>query len=238
MGILTTCAAGYLNLRILLFRAFLNLVVQKREKRMEVKDQSVLAAARCVDIAMSLVQVTVSSMNPGSSGTLQAALFHTLGYLWNATVTLLLYVRSDSVQDALAASAPDRAKVIDSIDSAAAFFEIHQQALPFAKVAAGKIRRLLRKVTSGVTTNDTPSTSTDIHAGFTVPDLESPDQMLNFIPNFEVPSFDNSQFHFEMPFSEGLPQDVLDPETLSRPTHAHWTPEGEGLYFYSTPDAT
>jgi hypothetical protein len=229
---------GYLNLRILLYRAFLNLVVQKREKQMEVKDESILAASKCIEMAMSLVQLTTSSINPGSSGTLQAALFHAMGYLWNGTLTLLLYVRSDSAQGILAASTPDRSKIIDMIESAAAFFATHREALPFARVAAEKLRRLLRKVTVGYVAGDTPSTTTDIHAAYTVPNLDSPDQILNFVPAFDVPGFDVPRFNFDMTFSETPPQgDVLGLTTQLNRNSPHWTPEGEGFYYYATPDA-
>ncbi|KIW83181.1 hypothetical protein Z517_02426 [Fonsecaea pedrosoi CBS 271.37] len=224
---------GYLNLRILLYRAFLNLVVQKREKQMKVSDESVVAAAKCIEMAMSLINVTTTSINAGSSGTLQAALFHTMGYLWNATLTLLLYVRSESTHDLLAATIPDRSKINDNIESAAVFFTRHQEALPFARVASEKIHRLLKKVATGYVSSDTPSTSTDIHAGFAVPDLESPDRILNFVPGFDVPTFDIPRFNFEMAFSDAPPQDDLP----GNHANAHWSPEGEGFYFYGSPEA-
>ncbi|KIW22753.1 uncharacterized protein PV07_11019 [Cladophialophora immunda] len=229
----------YLNLRILLYRAFLNLVVQKREKQMEVKEESVVAAARCIEMAMSLIHVTTTSINVGSSGTLQAALFHTMGYLWNATLALLLYVRSESTHDLLAATIPDRGKIIDTIESAAVFFTRHQEALPFARVASEKIRRLLKKVATGYVSSDTPSTSTDIHAGFAVPNLESPDRILNFVPGFDVPAFDIPRFNFETAFPGSSPPVEL-PGLEGREdnrANPHWIPEGEGFYFYGSPDA-
>lgn len=229
---------GYLNLRILLYRAFLNLVVQKREKQIEVKEEAVIAASKCIEMAMTLVQVTTSSINPGSSGTLQAVVFHAMGYLWNAALTLLLYVRSEAAQEILSPTTPDRGKIVENIEASATFFAIHQQALPFAQVAAGKIRRLLKKVTAGFAISDTPSTTTDIHAGFTVPNLESPDRILNFVPGFDVPSFDIPRFNFDMGFAETPhPDDTIDvSEQHTSRSGPQWIPEGEGYYFYTTPD--
>ncbi len=230
---LTIRISGYLNLRILLYRAFLNLVVQKREKQLEVDDESLPAASKCIEMAMTLAQLIMVSINPGSSGTLQAALFHAMGCLWNATLTLLLYVRSESAQELLAATTPERTKIIDSIDAAALFFMEHQQALPFARTAAGKIQRLLKRVTSSYTGN-TPSTTTDVDAGFTVSNFESPNQILNFMQGFDVQGFDVPQFNFGLPFPEVSSQgDILDPDyrQLARPA-AEWTPEGEGFYFH------
>ena len=217
-----------------MYRAFLNLVVQKREKQIEVKEESITAAAKCIDLAMSLIQVTTSAINPGSSGTLQAALFHAMGYLWNATLTLLLYVRSDPAQEVLSASTPQNGKTLDTIDSAAAFFATHQQALPFARVAAEKIRRLLKKAAPSYLFSDTPSTSADVYAAFVVPpNLESPDQLLDFIPGFDAPTF-----NFDLAFSEIPTQGEilgLEPQPVQH-TDAHWSPDGQGFCFYGTPD--
>lgn len=230
--------SGYLNLRILLYRAFLNLVVQKREKQIEVKEEAVIAASKCIEMAMSLIQLIISSINPGSSGTLQAAVFHAMGYLWNATLTLLLYVRSEAAQEILSPAAPDRGKIVENIEAGATFFATHQQALPFAQVAAEKIRRLLKKVTAGYAINDTPSTNPDIHAGFTVPNLESPDRILNFVPGFDVPSFDIPRFNFDIGFAETPRPDSTINESEQHAHHSgpQWIPEGEGYYFYTTPD--
>jgi hypothetical protein len=231
-------ATGYLNLRILLFRAFLNLVVQKREKKMEISNMSIAAASKCVEMSMSLVQVTISSINPGSSGTLQAALFHAIGYLWNATLTLLLYVRSDSAQEILASCTPERSKVTEAIEAAAEFFATYRLALPFAGMATEKVQRLLRKIKAGHASSNTLSTSTDVHAGFTVPNLESLDRILNFIPTFDIPTFDAPRFNIDVSFPETPAQDGvtgLAPEGEQR-IGSHWTPEGDGIYFYPTSD--
>ena len=203
---------------------------------MEVKHELVAAAAKCVEMARTLVKVTTSSINVGSSGTLQAALFHATGYLWNATITLLLYFKSHTIHETLADTIYDRNQVTEHIESATAFFITHQEAIAFARGAAQKAQRLLKKA-SGRGFPDKPSiTSTDIDSGITLPNLESPEQILDFVSGFDMPTFDFGRRSFDHVFEHNPHGD--DPTIGSQEVQGaspHWSPEGESFYFYGTP---
>ena len=132
-------------MRHLLYRAFLNLVVQKSKRREPITDDLLNLAATCTQLAIELTRLTVSSIHVGCSisGTLQGIFYHALGYQWNAAVTLVLYAISLSAQEKLSPKLGSIDVVKDEIRSAVELFKYYGDAIPFAKTAAQKIEALL-----------------------------------------------------------------------------------------------
>jgi hypothetical protein len=218
----------------LLYRAFLNLVVKKREKHLSVNDAAVAPAAKCIQLAMELINFNVLSMPLDISGVLEAAVFHAMNYLWNAALTLLLYIKSTATQEALAPSVPEQRHIVDAAEQAAAFFT-QRDTSPVAMTAAEKIRRLLKRMSLDYVLNDS-STTTDIHAGFDVPTLQSPDQILNFMPGFDSSTFDFSQYNYDMNFPGPYPQNPGAPSDFGSTslTNAQWALDGQNFHIPTT----
>jgi hypothetical protein len=87
------------------------------------------------------------SMNTGGSGVLQAAIFSALGYLWNSTITLLVYLLSERAVQDLALGSDFSRNALDLLESAVTFFSRHQ-CNSFAEVAATKLKQFLNKFTA------------------------------------------------------------------------------------------
>lgn len=183
----------YLNIRILLHRAFLNLTILRTKKGKEIRQELVSAAASCVKMALLLVSITTDSIHISSSGIIQAALFHVIGYLWNATMTLLLYVKNRSIHAVLSEKGVQYQEVIAQIELATAFFAIHQDGSSTAQTAALKIARLVGKLQD--TLRGSQSLSPEMSNSMVAAGFESPDQPLDFLSDLNDPGFifaDNS----------------------------------------------
>jgi hypothetical protein len=137
-----------LHMRLLLYRVFLNLLVQKARKREPLSDDLQDLATICIQIAIDLVNLVVKSIHMGvqTSGTLQGAFFHAMAYLWNALVTLLLYASSRSAQKHLSAKSERFVDVVQLIKDAVVVFDRHKDAVAFANTASQKITTLLEKI--------------------------------------------------------------------------------------------
>ncbi|KPI42295.1 Transcriptional activator protein acu-15 [Cyphellophora attinorum] len=116
----------YLNMRILYHRGFLKLVTLNKE---QVPIEATVPATKCVHLACELIETITASVNRGGSGILQAAVFGVLGYLWNATITLLLYALSE--------------RAIRQLDLGSEFSDTEMSG--FAGGAAQRARRLLER---------------------------------------------------------------------------------------------
>jgi hypothetical protein len=132
----------YLNMRILYHRGFLKLVTLDKE---QVPAEATIPATKCVHLACELIETITASMNRGGSGILQAAVFSVLGYLWNATITLLLYALSERAIRHLDLGFEFPENVAHLLDSAVWFFTQHQEISAFAGGAAQRSRRLLER---------------------------------------------------------------------------------------------
>ncbi|KEF62778.1 uncharacterized protein A1O9_00751 [Exophiala aquamarina CBS 119918] len=183
----------YLNIRILLHRAFLNLTILRTKKGRDSRQELISAAASCVKMALSFVTITTESIHISSSGIIQAALFHVIGYLWNATMTLLLYAKNRSIHAVLSEKGVQYQEVVARIELAIEFFATHQDGSSTAQTAARKITLLVGKLQDSQRGSQSlsPETSTFMAA----PGLESPDQPLEFLSELNDPGFifsDNS----------------------------------------------
>jgi hypothetical protein len=183
---------------------------------------------------MELVNLTVLSMPPDISGVLEAALFHAMNYLWNATLTLLLYIKSTAAQEVLEASVPEQRQIVDAAEHAATFFT-QRDTSPVAVTAAEKIRRLLKRMSLDYVLNDS-STTADIHAGFDVPNLQSPDQLLNFIPGFDPSTFDFSHYNYDVNFPAPHTQNSGSASDFGSTslTNAQWALDGQNVHIPTT----
>lgn len=220
-------------MRILLYRAFLNFVVQKKEAGKVIPEELLAAAARCIAMAISLIETTTTCINPGSSGTLQAALLPSAGYLWNATITLLLYVTSQAVRDTLPETAPDRATVISTIQTAIAFLTVHQNALSSAPESIKKGQTLLNKAMASFTMAQREGDNPDYQHVIHLSEFESPsDQILDFVHGFDVPTFD-----FGRPSSDHISgviaseRYVAGDQVQEPDFNAQWTEEADTFFF-------
>ena len=183
----------YLNIRILLHRAFLNLTILRTKKGRTAQQELVLAAASCVKMALSFVAITTESIHISSSGIIQAAIFHVIGYLWNATMTLLLYAKNRSIHAVLCEKGVQYQEVIARIELAIGFFTVHQEGSSTANTAALKITRLVSKLQEPRRDSQSLSPETANITG--APGFESPDQPLDFLSELNDPGFvfaDNS----------------------------------------------
>lgn len=226
----------YFNIRILLYRAFLKLLVQKGRRQEDINNDVLKPASKCVDLARTLVQIT-TSIDFERSGTLQAALFHANTYLWNATISLLLYITDKHAPGRLPR---DRADIIAHVNLAIRFFSAHQDRIPFARVAEQKSKGLLAKVVlpqdhrDGAANLPLPATPVDQTAQH-----GSPNEILGFLSGFDVPAFYPDAYHLydldngSEPFSmfedfgmAGAAEDLQwDPTTTS--TYPWMPPEAE-----------
>ncbi|KIW12255.1 hypothetical protein PV08_09531 [Exophiala spinifera] len=169
----------FLHMRLLLYRAFLNLVVEKTRRHQRVVESVLDLAAKCVDISSETIKIVVTSIHPGSSvsGTLQGILFHALEYLWNAAVTHLLCAAYPAVQATLVSKIT--CNVPEDLRAAIGVFRVHEDAMPFSRAAGEKITNFLdntvRKQGSQSQASsavDASGNFSDDHATFDLPDLD------------------------------------------------------------------
>lgn len=139
--------AGFLHVRLLLYRAFLNLLVQGARRREKVSEDLLELAAVCIHIAADIVTLTVDTINPGvcSSGTLQGVLFHAMLCLWNALVTLLFFASSRAAHEFLGPKLRP-INILGEIKHGVQVFEAHADSVPFAQTARLKIHTILEKI--------------------------------------------------------------------------------------------
>ncbi|RMZ76602.1 hypothetical protein DV738_g4798, partial [Chaetothyriales sp. CBS 135597] len=155
----------YLNMRILLYRVFLMLFVKQAKRPAPVKDQILNSAAKCVALSMSAID-TIASLPVGTNAVLQAAYHQVLGYLWNATVTLLLFGTDTVAPEKLGDRAASRQEISEMLVKAVDIFTAHQEGVAFFETAARITTKLFRRVVSDglrrpSTTNQSDSPQTD-----------------------------------------------------------------------------
>jgi hypothetical protein len=134
-------------MRLVLYRAFLNLAIRRFREEKPVTEDLLMLAASCVNIAVEIIQVTTSSIHAGSSGTLQAMLFQAIEYLWNGAITLMLSLTCRALQERLSSKITHSSSIMAHLNSSIEFFERHADTVPFARTAAEKAFGLLRKMT-------------------------------------------------------------------------------------------
>jgi hypothetical protein len=219
----------YLNIRILLHRAFLNLTILRTKKGREIREELVSAAASCVKMALLLVGITTESIHIGSSGIIQAALFHVIGYLWNATMTLLLYAKNRSIHAVLSEKGVQYEEAIAQIELATAFFAIHQDGSSTAQTAALKITRLIGKLQD--TQRGPQSLSPEMSNAMGAPRFESPDQPLDFLSELTDPGFVFADNSFPNIFAPS-PRLTLTREENTQLLTTEWHVEDDAQPFY------
>ncbi|RMZ74917.1 hypothetical protein DV737_g5613, partial [Chaetothyriales sp. CBS 132003] len=156
----------YLNMRILLYRVFLMLFVKHARRASQIKDPILVSAAKCVNLTMSAIE-TIATLPVGTSAVLQAAYHQVLGYLWNATVTLLLHGTDPAAPEKLADRAAPRHEIAEMLAKAIDIFTAHQEGVKFFEKAARTTTKLIRKVVSDglrrpSATNQCESPQTDL----------------------------------------------------------------------------
>lgn len=171
-------------MRLLLHRGFLKLTTLNNGEGLQ---EAAIPATRCIQLAFELIEVISQTMSPGSSGTLQAALFSALGYLWNATITLFLYMSSERSQRHLDLGHDHSQTASNLIESASQFFTQYQTAVPFAKAAANKSRRFLEKLTSRSTDARHPGQSDSIRDRSEDVQLEDPNELFEKFFTLDTP---------------------------------------------------
>ncbi len=197
----------FLHMRLLLYRIFLNLLVQKTRRKEIVSEELQGLAAICIQVAADIVTLTVKSVHIGvrTSGTLQGALFHAMAYMWNALVTLLLYASSPSAQHRLASRLHKPINVVQEIRDAVDVFDSHSKAVSFARTASEKIKALLAKIAQNEGT-----TSTMASGPPAAPMPTSPTSSLDWTgdPELDFPDFDASFDDFQTFFNVDLDTQV------------------------------
>ncbi|EXJ71765.1 uncharacterized protein A1O5_05575 [Cladophialophora psammophila CBS 110553] len=193
----------FLHMRLLLYRVFLNLLVQKSRRKEAVAEELQELATTCIHVAADIVSLTVRSVYVGvrTSGTLQGALFHAMAYLWNALVTLLLYASSRSAQQRLGPKLKPPINIIQEIKSAMEVFDSYKEAVAFARTASQKITALLEKIEQNET-----KTSTTASGQRVAPPSTSPASLLDWTigPEVDFPNFDASFNDFQTFFNMDL----------------------------------
>jgi hypothetical protein len=170
---------SYLNMRISLYRIFLTLVVQQSRRGLQIKESILGPAIKCVDLAMSAVRV-ITALPVKTNAVLQAAYHQTLGYLWNATVTLLLFGTDRSAPEKMARKTPSRAEMGEALQGALAVFLAYQAGLPFLAKAARVTEKLIRRVLQdGRRRSSTRSEGT-------LTDLSTPDEIQDFFSGLDT----------------------------------------------------
>ncbi|KAJ9613499.1 hypothetical protein H2200_003441 [Cladophialophora chaetospira] len=198
----------FLHMRLLLYRIFLNMLVQKSRRKDSISGELQGLATTCIHIAADIVTLVVKSIHVGvqTSGTLQAALFHSMAYLWNALVTLLLYASSHSAQQRLGSKLSKPIDIIKEIQDAVEVFDSYSEAVSFAGTASQKIRALLEKIKP-----NEGRTSTMANAQASAPTFTSPSSLLDWTggPELDFPDFDASFNDFQNFFSFDLDTPAL-----------------------------
>lgn len=177
----------YGNIRILLHRAFLNLTILRIKKGKEVREELISVAAVCVKMAILFIRTTTESIHVTTSGIIQAALFHVIGYLWNATMTLVLYAKNMSIHAVLGEKGIDYQETIAHIRLAIGFFSAHQYASSTAQSAVLKIMRLMDRLQDNQHGPQSVSPQTTNDIGISM--FDSPDQPLDFLSQLSDPTF-------------------------------------------------
>lgn len=199
----------FLHTRLLLYRVFLNLLVQKSRRKESVTEDVQDLAATCIHIAAEIATLTVQSVHVGvrTSGTLQGAIFHAMSYLWNALVTLLLYASSRSAQRLVGPRLTKPIKIVQEIKKAMEVFEYHQEAVAFARTALQKGMALLEKIEQVETRS--PTRISGQYAG---PSSNSPVSPLDWSagPSWEFPDFDAPFDDFQTLFNVDLELPLLE----------------------------
>jgi hypothetical protein len=190
----------FLHMRLLLYRVFLNLLVQKSRRRGTISEELQNLAATCIYVAIDIVHLTVRSVHLGirTSGTLQGALFHAMAYLWNALVTLLLYQSSRSAQQSLGPKLTKPINILEEVKQATDVFDSHKEAVTFARTASQKIMALLEKIIQSQNKADTITAVTPAPVPST-----SPVSLLDWTtgPELDFPDFDASFDDFQAFFN-------------------------------------
>ncbi|RMZ92561.1 hypothetical protein DV736_g199, partial [Chaetothyriales sp. CBS 134916] len=137
----------YLNMRILLYRVFLMLFVKQAKRASQIKDPVLNSAAKCVTLSMSAIK-TIATLPVGTNAILQAAYHQVLGYLWNATVTLLLFGTDTVALERLADRTASRQEIAEMLAKAMDIFTAHQEGVAFFETAARITTKLFPKVVS------------------------------------------------------------------------------------------
>lgn len=192
-------------MRILLHRGFLKLVTLKHNQD---QTDAINPAAKCVELACSCVEIITTSMNAGSSGILQAAFFGAIGYLWNATISLFLYLLSPRACEAVHPRGLDTAAVTNLVEAAIQFFSSHANILPFADVAAKKSRRLLDKAVARMATaTDTARANDTVDNANS--NIEDPNELLETFMILDAPLSAIDGTTIGDSFDGGLQYDLL-----------------------------
>jgi hypothetical protein len=203
----------FLHMRLLLYRVFLNLLVQKSRRKEPITEEVQHLAATCIHIATEIATLTVQSVHVGvrTSGTLQGAIFHAMAYLWNSLVTLLLYASSHSAQRLLGPRLIKPIDIVQEIKNGMEVFDFHKEAVAFARTALQKVSAFLEKLghaessyhavvlgQPGMPSSASPASLLDWSAG---PSLDFPD--------FDAP-FNDFQTFFNVDLELPLFEDYLE----------------------------
>ncbi|KPI40844.1 uncharacterized protein AB675_10908 [Cyphellophora attinorum] len=137
----------FLHSRLLLYRAFLSILVQGARRQEKVSNELKELAAVSVRIAVDIVIIIVDDIYPAarSSGTLQGILFHAVLYLWNAVVSLL-FVASSRVVQQLLESELQGINILDTIAHGTRIFEAYSDTVASARIALQKSHTILDKM--------------------------------------------------------------------------------------------
>ena len=171
---------SYLNMRILLYRVFLALVVQQCKRGLQIKDTILTPAARCVDLSMLAIML-ITTLPTAGNAVIQAAYHQILGYLWNATVTLLLFGTDKTAPEKLADKTSSRQEIAESLEKAIDVFTAHQEGVTFLEKAAKTTTKLIRKVIS-----DGGRRSSATVSDSTLTDFSTPDQIQDFFSGLDT----------------------------------------------------
>jgi hypothetical protein len=151
-----TLRADVCFMRVLLSRPFLAFILQSPKVDQRVEDTGKASAASCIDASIKLVEL-ITAVDFDSDGTLHASLFQATHFLWNGTLSLLLYVSESGNKQGLEY---DRNMIEGHIHVAINFFNRYRQCLHMAWVAAENATRLLSRA-NGETQTETENLGFD-----------------------------------------------------------------------------
>lgn len=162
-----------LNLRLLLYRP--SLASMTRRRNLSVPSLTALEDPmdQCIDIATELVESITTSHVDGDD-IMRASVFHMTYFLWNATLSLILYLVGNSLRPD---SQPPRQEARQSISEALKFFARFEKSVIIARAAAQKSHRLMQNL-------DTLASATTLTPGAALPnDVELGDLMPDALPS-------------------------------------------------------
>jgi hypothetical protein len=166
-------------------------VIRQSRRNVNVSADVSALAAQCINLAVDLIQLATTSININSSAILQASFFHTVGYLWNAIVTLILYVTNDSTHRVLKGRTADRQNAVTQIQKALLFFKTHQDCFPFLRLASQTAERLMKTSLSDTAAGPTQLFLRDVDVSRKY-DLNPSEQVFEFfLPDSEGPSLNH-----------------------------------------------